>query len=82
MTWYALDGIMEGLIRRGFVPVATNDPGVMLLKGSKGVQHFHPRVPLPMNIGDWIPGTTVRKLLSEVEFDVDAFLQEIPTKNG
>ena len=80
MTWYELDSIIKELSRRGFSPTTSNDPGVLVFKGSQKIGPVHPRIVLPMNVGDWLPELTVRKVLSESGFDVDEFLKGVPAK--
>jgi hypothetical protein len=77
VIWYPLDEIYKGLQRRGFDPIATNDPGVIVYKGPRGSKPMSPRVPIPMGQGDALPEPVLRKILSEVEFDVDEFIDEL-----
>lgn len=80
MIWYSLDSLIEGLYKRGFTPVRVNDPACFVLRSPKK-RVIYPKVVLPMNQGDWLPELVVRKLLSEVGFNVEELLKNIETRS-
>ena len=80
MVWYSLNDIIQGLTGRGFVPITVSDPGCFVLTSSQKQDVICPKVVLPMGQGDWLPKPIVHKVLSEVKFDVEEFLQQISTQ--